>query len=67
MFGLSVTDSNFLSGMLIILAYVGAMMSFISIANITKFQLYIRTMAVIFITGATMMITAYLSAKGYIQ
>lgn len=66
MFGLEKTDSNFLSGMLMMLAYIGALMSFISLANITKFQLYIRTMGVIFITGLTMVGAAYLSAKGYI-
>lgn len=65
MFGLEKSDSDFLAGMLMILAYIGALMSFISIGNITKFQLYIRTMIVIFVTGLMMVLTAYLSAKGY--
>lgn len=65
MFGLEKSDSDFLVGMLMILAYIGALMSFISIGNITKFQLYIRTMIVIFVTGLMMVLTAYLSAKGY--
>lgn len=65
MFGLSATDSDFLAGMLCILAYIGALMSFISLCNITKFQLYIRTMFVIFGTGAMLLLSAYLSTKGY--
>lgn len=66
MFGLDKSDSDFLAGMLMVLAYVGAVMSFMSLANITKFQLYIRTMFVIFGTGASFIIVAYLSAKGLI-
>ncbi len=66
MFGLDKADSDFLAGMLMVLAYIGAVMSFMSLANITKFQLYIRMMFVIFGTGATFIIAAYLSAKGLI-
>lgn len=66
MFGLDKSDSDFLAGMLMVLAYIGATMSFMSIGNITKFQLYIRMMAVIFLTGITFVIAAYLTAKGLI-
>lgn len=66
MFGLDKSDSDFLAGMLLMLAYIGAIMSFMSIGNITKFQLYIRMMGVIFLTGITFLTAAYLTAKGLI-
>lgn len=65
MFGLEKTDSDFLAGMLLMLAYVGAIMSFMSLTDITKFQLYIRMILVIVVTGCMLLLGGYLSGKGY--
>lgn len=65
MFGLDKCDSDFLAGMLLMLSYIGAIMSFMSVTNVTKFQFYIRMMIVIFVTGLVLLLTGYLTSKGY--
>ncbi|WNT47167.1 hypothetical protein SPLA10_PHROGS00106 [Salmonella phage SPLA10] len=64
MFGLSEVDNAFLVGLLMALAYSGAVISFVTASTKQPFARYITSVASIALTGVILILIAYLTQKG---
>lgn len=64
MFGLSVVDASFLSGLLIALSYSAVVISFVAVTVKQPFARYITSVAILALTSIILVLVAYLTQKG---